>query len=559
MSRCVRTLCLVILATLALAGARPLLAADTERVEVRVTFVSGNAVYLDKGADDGIQVGDLLEITLSDGATIEGRVDRVATHTCRARLASTARPPAVNANGLVVLATTKIDTPKAEPELKRPTVEHPPWESRDGKLPDGTPLLAPSTYQRPSDRPLRISGRAYLDLLADFDRGHGRDTTYTSSRVGTDITAENPFDLGGTLRFAGTLSRRESDFGDGVSEVASDLRLDRLSYRWGGGFDGALELQFGRFVPRDMSDFGLIDGVAASVKTGRHTRLGIGLGALPEPFPDRQSFRDLSSALTWRWTESEKERLMAQIGAQQTWHEGERDRQLVTTRVAYRPTNSLHLTGTARIDHYDGSETIKQPGFELTEARLRGRWTYQPGHGIGAAYSRTRRPELLRNEFVFVNADVLENDLRERVELSLFNKLSTHLRLDARVSQWSDAENDGINGSVTLRADDVLNSGVQVAVTALRSEGVYSDGSTGRLTVSSALGAAYWSLSYEQRRQEYASTVFGAVQGDLVEHALELNLDYRLDSHWTLSLSGSHRFGDDLDASGLGLLVQYRF
>ena len=48
--------------TLVLAAGRSALAADTEMVEVRVTFVAGSTTYLDKGVDDGIRIGDLLEL-----------------------------------------------------------------------------------------------------------------------------------------------------------------------------------------------------------------------------------------------------------------------------------------------------------------------------------------------------------------------------------------------------------------------------------------------------------------------------------------------------------------
>jgi len=533
-------------------------------VDVRVTFVSGNSVYLDRGRGAGIEVGDRVLIETPSGAKVEARIIVVATTTSRAEFAEGQEVPAPGSHGTVLVPANRAGAaPVVEkPEGSRPVSEagdvpeHPPWTRTLEDEGTDTPLLAPAFHRSPLERPTDVRGRIFTSLLYDIDRGGDRDNTYALVELGADISVDNPFKHGGLLEFTGLIRRRQTDIGGENDEVISDGRIDRLYYRWGGGMDAPLQMQFGRFLPLDTPELGLIDGIEGNLSLEGAGRVGLNFGFMPVPFPSRDTLDDFGVTLSWRWAESEAERLVLSFAGHQSWHDGERDRSLLIGRFAYRPERTLSLTGSAWVDYYDSSDEVKSPGLELTEAYLYGTWNYLPGHGVRLSYSFTRWPELKRLEFRPVAAERLRDNRVSRVSLFIWQDLMEHLKLDGRVGYWTDQDDDGVTGDLTLRTPNLLVDGLDLSGTVFRTDGSYSEGHGYRLTARQGLPSAAISLSYEQLNSDLRHT---GGSNTLNTRGLTLNLDYFPASRWSFSLDLDYRFGDSQDALGLGLVAQYRF
>lgn len=536
--------------------------AKTIRVEVRVTFASGDSVYVDKGRGAGLEIGDIVVLEDPTRGRLEAELTVVATTSARARMRSGQEPPEPGVRGEVIIPSDRVEPEEAPApgpgagEGGKETPAHPPWKGEIGERKPDTPLLAPAFHQDPSERPVTWRGRIFTHLLTNVDREGDADSRYFLARLGADVSATNLFGRGGLFRIAADVEDRKVDVDGGRDRNDGDFRLDRFYYEWGGGWDASLLVDIGRYLPHQTPELGIVDGLGVVYDIGFGS-LGVDLGALPEPQPDRASFEDWGGTISWRYASGERDSFTATAAYQQTWHKGDQDRSLLLLKTTYTPTLDAGFFASVWIDHYGSNDVIKSSGFELTELHLNGWWRFAPDHRARLGYSRIRWPELLRNEFPEIAARLIEDNLVNRVDLSTTHDLTDHWRLDTRIGWWGDQDDSGVTGHLTASVRNLVASGMTLSATAFRTDGSVSRGYGLRLQARQSLTAAFLSLGYEISKREIDSTAIGG--GDLTQHAIFASVDWSFGRNWSLSVNGDYRFGDAQDAVSLGVYVQYRF
>ena len=532
-----------------------------ERVEVLVTAVSGGQIYLDKGRDDHIEPGDTVELWPVGGPTVLGVVRAVSRSSSRAELSDGDSVVRVGDRGEVLVPETRLAPPPEEPADAPPvpdrdTPEHPPWsEPMDGWDP-AQPLLAPAFSRPAEEQPAILHGRFFTQFNGTWDHEHGNQ--YELWRTGIDARVDNPFGRGGQFRLDVDVFHRASHLELGADDATTRWRLDRASYRWGGNREDPDRYEVGRFLQHEFPELGVLDGVEWSHRTDRGDRFGASFGFMPETSPVRETGADVQAAVFYRTDSDGEDPVEYGVAWQNTWHHGEADRNLLVGTVEVTPSEDVRITGEALVDHYGAGDSVKDAGFELTEARVNARWRLDDDTGVGAHASLVRWPEIKRQEFGDLTATQLLDNRVTRVGVDGWRDLTEHLRLDARLDRWTDQDDAGGSGSLRAALRDVAWERGQLAAEVFFSQGSFTDGAGLRLSaqrVFESLG--YGTLSWETSRYTSDTEFGGSV--DTNSQAVRASLDTDLGDGWSLSAYGERRMGDGQDSDSIGLFLQERF
>lgn len=456
-----------------LALAAPVLAQQDvfDKVPLRVAAVRpGGTVTVDRGARDLVQAGDKVVLLPRNGAVVHGTVTDVSARSAEVELVNRNDrvAPGVKGEVLVPRARRRRPEPVSPPEPEtgpEPAPEaRPPGKPAEPRTPaaaddwrPGMPLLAGSRPLRPAERARRTTGRVYL--AAD---GTHTLSTFDNSflRLGTDFEVENPAGHGGTLR----LHTEFSYLTETTEQTDPDLRIYDLSYSIGGTRYDPTHWQLGRFLPRDMPEFGLLDGVGWGHRTESGHRFGASLGFLPELDEDLESGSDLALSFWYLWPDTLAERLTWGIGYQKSWHNLRADRDLVVGKVRYLPVEGWDAAATTWIDVYHGSDT-KGDGPELTRVRAHAARRFDNGAGLAFAYDHEEYPDQRRTELTQTIAPATLLDAHhDRLSLHAYVDDDAGTRWFTRLSGFTDESRTGGTAEVGVEVDGLLQSGARTGL-----------------------------------------------------------------------------------------------
>jgi len=542
------------------------------RVEVRVTSVVAGEVYLDVGRDSGLETGDRVRLLPPGAAPVEVTVVSVSSRSARARLEAPSPAVDVGTSGEVRVPAARLAAPPQSPgsaDPKQPTVpvqgvsqdppgaqepaQHPGWSTPPEEWNDQMPLLAPAQAKEQEQRAVTWRGFAFVDGQATFDD----ERDYALGRAGVDLQAQDLFAESGVLHLDLEGFARMADLSDGLDDDESRVRLDRLSYLWGGDRERPTSLEGGRFLQRMLPEFGVLDGVEWTQRLTSGDRLGVSAGFLPEWTPEMETGDDLQVAAAWRHLAGADDQLELGLGYQKTWHEGESDRDLALGTLDWRPDPSWNLHGTAWVDFYDSSEEVKSSGAELTQATLNASKHFSNAAGLTLFGTHMRYPDLLRYEYKPVEPTTLDDFENTRLGVSGWSEIARKVRLSARVSWWTDDEDDGLTGELRLGVRDRVLSQGELALALFGGDGKYSQVTGARLSASRSFASGWWTLGLESALHE--SDGFEGDQAELWQHVVRASFDRDLGASWDMSLWGDQRFGDEQQATTVGFSLRRRF
>jgi hypothetical protein len=531
------------------------------RIEVRVTATSGGSVFLDQGRASGIQIGDEVLLYSPSGGIVSGTIQSVSRNSSRCSVAFGAASIDIGTRGEILVPEDRrqsLDQGRSdaqEKETGRKVPDHPPWTSPPENWNEERPLLAPAFSQPPSERDTRTYGRLYGQYLHTWNFRNSRNQ-YSLGRLGTDVWMENPFHRGGGLHLDGELNRRDLLLGGTGSEVDSPGRLDRFSYYWGRSEDAPFQGEFGRFLQSEIPELGILDGAELIYRTESADRIGVSLGAMPEPFPDLKTGDDLQTAVFYRFVPDGEEEFSAAVAYQKTWHRGRSDRDLVVGTLDYAsPGGTFFLHESVLGDFYGSSDNLKTKAFEITEAHLNGMFRFRPDRGVGVHFSQIRWPQLLRREFLPVFVRQMRSDWVMRYGLFTWRELTETLRLDGRLDHWEDQDRQaGTTWDVRLALRDWLFERGEVAVSIYDTNGIFTSGLGGRLSLHKYFAQGSASVSYDLNGYESL-----AGPENVFQQAVRATLDCNLGSGRSASLFANYWFGARQDSLALGLFLQKRF
>jgi hypothetical protein len=342
---------------------------------------------------------------------------------------------------------------------------------------------------------------------------------------------------------------------DGGQSVDTLGRLTFLSYAHGGVEDQPMRFELGRFLPYEFPEFGFLDGLEWVIQPNDHHRVGVSLGAMPEPFPAFQSGGDLQAATFYRF--SPDAFLTSSVGAgyQTTWHHGTPDRDLIVVKADYHPHSAFYAHGTLWTDYYDSADNLKSNRLEITEALFGQSLRFSPVAGMGTYYTQLRWPQLLRREIDPIFAIQILRNRRSSYGGYVWRDLGKHLRLNGRVDRWENQDSlGGTTGEIELCLRQIGDAPFDVAVAFLTTDGRYVAGPGGRLALLHYFARGTASLTYivgDYRLTDESDR--------LLNQAVTTALDFCFPSAHSFSLYGDYRFGIDQDAASVGVVWRKRF
>lgn len=533
---------------------------ELERVGVHVTSVSGTSVFLDHGRDAGIEPGDRVLLEPPDAAVVEAQVRSVSSRTARAELVERADAVRIDTPGEVLVpkarsrAGAEPPPPAAPPPAAVP--DHPPWEHPTEAWDESVPLLAPTKGLEPKEREPRIHGRTYLQLDTTRD-DYGLESQDVYASAGVDLCWDNPFERGGELELDAEIVHRVADLEDEPTEDETLFRPRRFSYAWGGTRGERQRFELGRFVQEGFPAFGLLDGVEVAHRVGDDERVGASLGFLTDPDLELGTGGDFQAAAYWRQEIAGTRGFGWGVGAQQTWHDGALDRDLVAADLDWRPTDELMWRASAVVDYYTSGDEIKGPGFELTELHLYGSWRPSRTWGAGLSADRMLWPETDRIDFDPLPPDLLEDREYERLGLRLWTDVTKRVRLSGRTDVWGNEDDSGGGGELRVDWRDLLWDDGRVSAAVFTNEGQSSSIRGLRLALDRDTRLGFWTLAWQLSDVEYDLTFTG--DDTLLQQTLRASWDRSLGTDWDVSVYAEELFGDGQDAFSLGFLLQHSF
>ena len=552
-------LAMVVAALLFMLGGGRTLAQEQgfEQLALRVTTaLPGGVIVVDRGARDLVAVGDRVLLRPLGGTGRKGAVVAVHDRTAEVTLLDRRFVPSPGTAGVVMIPSSRLEAPAAEPSDARPAPpEHPPWEQQ---LPENTldqPLLAEVDPGRPEQRPTRTSGR--FTLWADRTDSSLEDRKDSQVRAGLDVFVDNPFGRGGGLHYDGELSTRSTHLFDASDEQRQKLRIDRLSYSWGGTRWEDERHEVGRFLQRAMPEFGLLDGYEWRRRFDDGSTLSASAGAVPTPDRDLSSNGDTQASLSYRWVGDESERFSASAGLQKTWHGSKRDRDLLVAKMHYLPSDDWNMHATAWVDYYTQSDVAKGSGFELTELQASAARYWENSEGASVSYTHRRVPEVLSDLPSNIAPTTLLDGRLDRLRGSRWTALNEKTRLRGDLGAWNDENESGGDVALSLDLDDLGSEGSLTSATAFFTKGDFSSGVGARFAYQWDAELGYWTLSYEAA--DHDNEGFTNDFSDIVQHWIRVERELPFADDWLLSLNADGRFWDGENAWTLGLFLQHRF
>ncbi len=522
-----------------------------DRVEAVVTAVTGPMVFLGRGSEAGIEIGDEVELVNPERQrTIAGRVRAVTANTCRVQLETSTSGLSVGDRGDVLISDVRSLTEQEAAGAR----EHPPWEHPPLELDPSVPLLA-ETQRFPGDSDVEVDGRVFTNYFYNEESQYG-DRSYQSSTTGVDMRLVNPYRKGGTLDVRVDFASRRAGYATSEDVDDTYLRVERLSYAWGGFRGQAVRGEVGRFLQHEFPEFGVLDGVELGHGLASGSRIGASVGHMPIHDDRLTNGEDIQAAVFYRYVSGDKEKLTLGTGYQKTWHAGKEDRDLIVSTAEYHPRPRIFLYGGAWIDYYTSRDDAKSEGLELTRLQLNGSYRWDAGHGIGLLATHNRWPEMLRNEYAPITAIQTADMEVTRVGINGWYRPMQKMRIYGRVDRWEDSEDDGNNGELTVSLRDVLYQQGEISAGVYSTTGSYVDTTGFRVSANRRLGRGLLDLRWISSDFEQHDSL--REWGDMNHQMVRLGYNTRIGEAWDMSVYAEDRYGDQ-DSLSVGFYLQRRF
>jgi hypothetical protein len=529
----------------------------TLQLEVRVTSAERGWARIDRGSADGLALGDAVLLHPRGGGPYSGTLVELEERAARVELHDRGFTPAPGTRGKVQVPRGRLcaaPAPRLRPAPKRgaPAPEAPPvFRNQDEEWREGEPLLARVRPVRPAERAPSLHGRSYAIL--DHARASEDERSDTFARTGTSLVLENPFRRGGRLQADAEWNYRRVDVPDLDDEEDVELRLERLSYAWGGTRFAPSSWEVGRFLQGGMPELGVLDGVEWIARRSNGHRYGASLGFQPEPDEEFQTGSDLQVAAFYRWVVDESEQLSAAAGFQKTFHDGAADRDLVVLSASRLPRRGWSLLGTAWIDAYSDGDDRKGTLLGLTQAYLSAGRRFAGGSSLDLAYGHREFPELERDEFLPVEDAQLADDHADRLALTSRLALGRDARLLTALGGWIDEDDEGGDAELGLSLQDAWGERGFADLAVFGGRGRFERSLGTRLSLGRSLASGRLALDYELAQHRLDG--FSSANDDLPQHRLRFSGDHAL-GRWSVSWRVEGLLYDDENAIQAGLYLQ---
>ena len=541
-----------------------------QTLELRVvSSPSRGRATVDRGRVDLLQLGDEIELFPRQGGRHRGRIVELGERTSLVELVELGFAPAPGTRGEARIPKSRIPAvqtrpsrpsaqpvddplqPASRPEVT-PTPDHPPWPNQDPGFTKDKTLLAQSRAVRPSERPLTWSLRTYA--FGDVVKHPESDYDESFLRLGADLRVDNPANGGGTFHMNAELARRQEYDGD----TGAPLTLRALSYAWGGDRFAADRFEAGRFLQRDMPEFGTLDGFQWTRRLENNNRFGASIGFMPRPDDGFDGTSDMQLSVYHVWQLDAFATTQFSAGFQQTFHDGDIDRDLLVLKGHHLPNDEWQADATLWIDLYDGSDAAGGPGVGLTQAVASLSRTWKDGNRVDFSFRHLQLPEIDRFEFLNLTPQQLADDRADKLAAEVWLQSSRQeLRWRGYLAAWNDEGHTGGAAEVGLERRGWLAHDSNTRIDLFLDTAEFTSVFGARADWAANVSDGRWNLFYEISRHHQVG--FPSDRDDLMQHRVRVSrtldrvLGFDLELHAQLQM-----WGDDL-AWDLGFTFQRKF
>jgi len=523
---------------------------DTEIVAVRVTDVSGESIFLDLGKEAGIDSGQRVLLYSRTHGILTGTVRGAAKKSSNCTLdAGVALAVEIGTRGEVLIPKRKPGAvPPPEERPSRP--EHPPWSAPPESWNGDNPLLRPAFSRPSSERPWELTGYTYVRGSYSTNQ-FGGGNEYYEAESGLDLSVLHAVPGEGVIKLRAEYLYQLAKLDTAPDSHEGNFRLDWFSCVWGGTRQDHARAEIGRFLQHEFSELGELDGAEAAVRIGDAFRVGGSAGAMPDYRRGLQSTGDYEGSVFAKFLSGAREEFSLGVTYQRTLHDGQWDRDLFVAVGELVPSQWFSARASVWMDYYTGSELVKSPGMELTEAHAYASYRFDMDNTLGLFFTHTRRPDILRDELAPPGqqltpqlAEMLRENLSFYYGAYTWHRLSTMVVVDTRVTMWSDqTQQNGISGEGHIGFQDLLFDHGEIGFTAFYTDGIYTKGPGARWTISHLFAPVSFISWYEAAWYENTTTHDTSLQ-----NAIHVSIDAPASETWTFSLSADYRFGFQQDA-----------
>ena len=564
-----------------------------EEIPLRISGSgAGGSVLVDRGRRDGLEIGDRVLFRPRSGTERRGTVLRVDGRSAVVELLGRGPAPRLGTRGVALVPSSRFED---EPVPPAPTGNDPPatgagdppetqgtaagpedgagsestdpadprssgreapvYEEQDEDWREGMPLLAQVRALRPESRNPSVTGRMYV--VGDQTYSTQDDRHDLFYRAGTDVDYLNPFGRGGRLSLDAEVNYRVTDVPGQVDESDGRLRLDRVSYAWGGTRFAPERWEVGRFLQSGMPEFGVLDGVEWVRRRENGHRYGASVGFMPVPDPDFESGHDFQVAGFYHWVSDESERLSVTGGFQKTFHNSNADRDLFVAKFRYLPVRGWDLQGQAWVDYYSSGDDAKNATFEVTQAQLYASRRFENGNGMDVSFRRLRFPDIDRFEFLPLLDDELQDNHYDRLAVSGWAWTGEDTRVRAELGGFNDEDGFGGDVELGLETTDLFQEQSRSHIAVFATAGQFENLVGTRLGYGRYLENGRWDVFYEFGAHHLEG--FSSNFDDLNQHRLRASRDFRFGAGWNLALYAEGRAWDEELSGSLGFYLQKSF
>ncbi|MBL8727393.1 MAG: hypothetical protein JNM25_03105 [Planctomycetes bacterium] len=523
-----------------------------EQVPLRVASLRPDgSVVVDRGRRDLLQPGDRVVLTPRNGQIVQGTVIEVDDRTALVELVDRNAAPPIGTKGHFLLPKARRAQPTADVPLPPKVDEPAPVRPGEEEWQPGMPLLGSTRPPRPEERASRIDGRVYA--AADLVRT--QDTwSHSLGRAGVDLDASN-------LRGAGGVLHVNTEFvvaTETTENTGADLNVYELSYEVGGTRYQPLHWQVGRLLPRDMPEFGLLDGVEVGLRREGGDRLGVSVGWLPLLGEDMESFADLQVAAWYVWNADLAERMSVALGFQKSWHRYDSDRDLVILRTRYLPIDGWNVSSSVWVDLYSTEDVQKQQSFGVTRANAFASRRWPDAGGLDFAYDHEEYPETIRRELPqTIQPATLVDAHQDRLSMHAYWYSDKGTRWFTRGTGWLDEEREGGSAELGAQSDDMFGKGTRTGLAGFVVQGRDRSQIGARLDHGGPFAGGRLDLLYELGFVHHDD--FPANRDDLVQHRLALLFSGDLGGGWDGLIHADATLWDNELSLALGIYLQRHF
>jgi len=389
--------------------------------------------------------------------------------------------------------------------------------------------------------------------VGEVIEGSAADLDSITLRGGFDALYENLAQTGGDLWV-----NAELDYFPGIDDNEDLALLVRwFSYVHGGNRFDPTRWEVGRFLQYGMPEFEIIDGFEWGHRRTNGHRYGVSIGFMPELDQDFQSLIDFQAAAFYEWVSGPREELTIAAGFQQTWHQGDLDRDLLVLRFRRAPSNGWSFQGTFWIDFYTNDDNLKS-GVDLTQAIVTVNKNYADGSGFTVNYAHIEYPDIQRQGgWIPITAAELANNKTDRLACNWWWWRRETTELHGHVSGWIDETDEGGAAELGIEKRDLFLRNSRFDLTGFASIGNFESVYGGRISYGLYESRGYWEIFYEYSlHHEYA---FPDNLDDIQQQRIRVSGGLYLPSGFDFSFYVETRVWDVEFTWVLGLALQKSF